>query len=249
MLYVLPYGGMWMHDSYLSMHVYDGWTVGIGNEWKRHFKESPWQQVGRVQLIGGEAIQSQGHNMIQFVDVQGGWGAWHAWQWNTGASKGIDRSLVTVQVGPNVAADIQAKRLVQNENKPLSFDIGLDAEWMASAAFSFSRKHIAYRVSYEARMNVLGAMWLPDYWQSYYETTESVRIERNVRLSHLGNRQFVHQKLAMDFQFRRSTWQLGVRHEYLHYGDKNQHFARQTVGLVVGCIFDYEVKRTPLMGE
>jgi len=249
-LYVLPYGGMWLQDSYLSPLVYDGWMAGIGNEWRGYLDKGglfgEWRYMGNLQVYGGKIVQSQKKNTISHLDVQGGWGSYYRWRIYTGESKGIDASRVHLWAGPYIGVDVMMKELARNVNKPYSFDMGADLQLMAGVSYTFYYKETAYRLLYEGRMNVMGAMWLPDYWQSYYETSEKVNLGGSVAFSYPGNRQFIHQQLAMDFQFRKSTWRLGMMHEYLHYGDKNRHFARQSVGLTVGCIFNYKLTRTGL---
>lgn len=243
-LYAL-YGGQWMQDSYLSPLVYDGWQAGLGNEWWNTFRKNDlWRHTGILQGYAGKVTQSSRHNEITHFDIQAGWGAHRVWGFDTGRPKGTDGSRVEVYAGPFAELDFMAKELARNVNKPYSFDMGADVDLMIGANYSFRYKKTAYRLVYEGRINGLGVMWLPDYWQSYYETTEKVNLGGSVAFSHPGNRQFVHQQLSMDFQFKRSTWRLGAKHEYLHYGDKDRHFARQTVSLTVGCIFNCRVTGT-----
>ena len=247
----LHYGGEWLADSYLSPLLYDGWTIGIGNEWWTDFRKQThqayrWRHIGNLQGFGGNTVQSQKHNVIGFFGFQGGWGAHPVWQFETGPSAGIQNSCVKLYAGPYLGADFMLKSLSTNVNKPLSFDLGLDLNLMVGASYAFRCRKTAYRLLYEGRINVLGAMWLPDYWESYYEITEKVNLDGSICFSHPGNRQFLRQQIAMDFEFIRSTWRLGVIHEYQHYGDQKRHFARQSVALSVGCIFNYKLTKTKL---
>lgn len=243
-VYYAYYSGQWINDSYLSPLTYDGWNAGIGGEWWKESRHYGWRKMGNIQALGGKTIQSQHHNSISCFDVQGGWGMHRYWLFDTGRSKGIDGSSIEVYVGPYAGLDFQMKSLSSNVNKPYSFDAGIDVELMAGASYRFRYKKSAYRLIYEGRINTLGAMWLPDYWQSYYETTEKINLGGSISFSYPGNRQFIHQQLAMDFQFRKYIWRIGMRHEYLHYGDKERHFARQSVSIVAGIIFDTHTLKT-----
>lgn len=238
------YSGEWLSDSYLSPLTYDGWNAGAGSEWWKDSRYwADWRQMGSLQALGGKLIQSQKHNSITYFDIQSGWGMHHRWLYDTGKSRGIDGSSMEVYIGPYLDFDFMMKNISSNVNKPYSFDMGIDAELMAGISYRFFRKKTAYRVLYEGRINALGVMWMPDYGESYYEVTEKI-LKSSVSFAYPGNRQFVHQQLAMDFQLKKNIWRLGIRHEYLHYGDKNRHFARQSVSVVVGCIFDIHTTKT-----
>lgn len=237
------YSGQWLSDSYLSPLTYDGWNAGAGGEWWRESRFYGWRRIGSLQALGGKIIQSQHHNSISYFDIQGGWGMNHSWLYDTGASKGINGSSLEVYVGPYLDLDFMMKNISSNVNKPYSFDMGIDAELMAGVSYRFYHNKQAYRVLYEGRINALGVMWMPDYGESYYEVTEKV-LKSSVSFAYPGNRQFIHQQMAMDFQFKKYIWRVGVRHEYLHYGDKNRHFARQSVSAVIGCIFDLHTTKT-----
>ena len=248
-VFTVYYGGEWLWDSYLSPLLYDGWTAGLGNEWWTDFRHQSarqvrWRHVGSLLVSGGYTTQAQGMNTIGFFDIEAGWGAHPVWRLNTGQTKGIESRHIELYGGAYLGAGVMMQRLLQHDAKTYSFDIGADLSLKAGMGYAFRCKKTAYRLVYEAEMNVLGAMWLPDYWESYYEISEKVNLDGSVVCAHWGNRQHLKQLVALDFEFKHSSWRLGVRHEYLHYGDEKRYFARQQLSLAVGCIFDYKLTKS-----
>jgi hypothetical protein len=49
-------------------------------------------------------------------------------------------------------------------------------------------------------------------------------------------------ELTFDMQLKRSTWRVGIEHEYLEYGIKSMMFSRETVSAVVGCVWQYKIR-------
>ena len=81
--------------------------------------------------------------------------------------------------------------------------------------------------------------YIPDYWHSYFEMGEGVL--GNFRCAGLWNHRHLKHELTFDMQFVRSTWRVGLAHEYLEYGTKEMMFSREMVSAVVGCIWQYKI--------
>lgn len=244
-IFRLQYGGEWAQDSYLSPLLYSGQYIGIGSEWWGRLPGyGRWLSVGLIDIKGGRSYNAPYTNMTYNLGLKGGWGTAFYWPWNTGALPGLDDSKLQAFIGPYLDLDFHARQLGNNVNKPVSFDIGADAEMMVGLQFTMNKKATAYRLGYLARMNVIGIEWLPDYWASYYEHSE--KIDLKVACGWPGNRLNVHQELTLDLQFKKTTWRVGVEHEYLRYGRENMRFSRQTIGVVVGTCLSYTTWGTKL---
>lgn len=242
------YGGNYVMDGYLSPYRFSGWQIGLGNEWWQPFHRQPkadnryWQHVGQVEASYSRLMNSVKQNLIQGVQAEAGWGALHTWQLTHGAAPGIDGGRLAWMMGPYIGADVMGKFLSKNTNKPFSLDLGMDAQLMAGLEYQFQYKKTAYRVRYLGRINAIGIMWQPDYWQSYFEAYEGAGLQESIRFSYVGNRQFIHQEISMDMQFLRSTWRIGLQHEYLRYGTHDLPFRRQEISLVVGTCFGFTTR-------
>ncbi len=145
-----------------------------------------------------------------------------------------------IGLGPYVAGDLMPRYIVSNVNKPYSMDISAEVQAMGFVSYSFGGKKTSYRLRYLVRTNLIGVDFMPDYWESYYEITEG--IAGKTRCAGMWNHRYLHQELTLDMQFRHSTWRIGVRHEYLEYGEKSMWFSREQVSAVIGTCFRYRTK-------
>lgn len=226
----VSYGGLWQQDQYLSPLLYSGQRVGIGNEWWQPLRGA-WHHLGRFDAQFGWTYSSAHTNLIYSLGVSGGWGAYYSWCFR---HTGIELLL-----GPYLDFDWLGKMHGSSVNKPFSMDVALDLCAMGGIAWTFRARTTSYRLRYLVRANVVGVDFLPDYWQSYYELAEGV--PGRVRCTTLTNHRTLRHELTMDMQFHRSTWRVGVAHEYVEYGERGMMFSREQVSAVVGCIWHYRI--------
>lgn len=226
----IKYGWVNQVDPYLSPLAYKGQQIGIGNEWWKHFRKyENWKHVGKLDIHGLRAFSSSGTNYIYGLELQGGWGAYFWMKWFDGRLK--------FMVGPYLGADFMVREIGSNVNKPLSFDVGIDAMLMTGISWSFYGPHSSYRLRYQIRTNLIGFDWLPDYWQSYYEVTEGV--SGTARCSGHWNHNVVRHELTLDMQFPHSTWRVGAEHEFLNYATKDMQFTRNQINILIGWVIQY----------
>lgn len=249
---ILMLKGGWnsMGDQYLSPMLYRGWGLGIGNEWwgtiREHRNEPAtgrWQYVGILDINGQIETSAAKSNKFYSLGINGGWGVHYQWTFNTTPCQ------VKLWVGPYMEIDMRARNHVSNVNKPYSMDLAADIDAMGGVDVSFAAPKTSYRLRYMLRTNLLGVQFVPDYWQSYYEFTERVGLKGNFHCAYPGNRHHIAHSLSLDMQFKRSTWRVGVEHNYLKYGTKNLTFMRNELALVVGCIWQYKINGKVIMRE
>lgn len=258
----IKYGWNGTVDPYLSPLRYNGQEIGIGNEWWREIgnreqekekrEQGIWISVGKIEVAGSKAWSAAKSNYTYGLGAQGSWGA--LWDWSLMKDGRKYNSLPEQQkealhkrgifgfdilVGPELAVDVMARQHASNVNKPYSFDVGADILAVAGASLQFGGKKTAYRLRYMIRTNLIGADFVPEYWQSMYEVAEG-QWKGDIRCSGPWNRNVVRQELTMDFQFIRSTWRLGVEHEWMNYR-RAMEWNRQEVRIVVGCVWKYKI--------
>ncbi len=235
----VEYGGIWQNDEYLSPLIYGGQMIAFGYECRTEFSKLDWSHVGKLHITG--AITDNDRPMVSkqyAVGVNGGWGA----QYNFRRMIGVEG--LNVFVGPYLHADFMGRTITSSQNKPYSMDLGVNIRAHAGMSYTIPCKRSAYRLQYRIMTDLIGAQFAPDYWQSYYEMTQS--IAGTVVFTSLHNRQTLSHELTLDMQFRRSTWRVGVRHEYLQYTANNLHFSREEVSVVVGTVFNHRISKTAL---
>ena len=237
----IRYGWVKHLDPYLSPLSYNGQQIGIGNEWWQAFRQDSklgntgklqnWAHVGRIDVFGLRAYSASWSNYIYGFGFHGGWGAYYKWILADGR--------IMIHLGPYLEADFMAREMGNNVNKPVSFDLGIDAMAMGGISWHFYGKKTSYRLRYLIRTNLIGFDYLPDYWQSMYEVTEGV--SGLARCSGHWNHNVVRHELTLDLQFPHSTWRIGCEHEYLYYATKDMQFLRNQVNIVIGCIWNYKI--------
>ena len=231
----IRWGGINMYDQYISPLLYKGQFIALQKEWWQHFKQQDWEHTGKVKLQGGRMYNKAYTNMIYALGVQGGWGG----QFDFGRMTGING--LHLFLGPYLDADIMAKELINNVNKPYSIDVAVDIKAHAGIAYCFSFRNTSYRVRYTVLTSLLGTQFVPEYGQSYYEITEGI-IGGTIGFSSLHNRLTLRHELTFDMQFPHLSWRIGVEHEYMKHSMNNLDFQREQVSLVIGAVFNYMTK-------
>lgn len=247
-VFKIGYGGTWNVDPYQSPLLYSGQEIRMGGEIAQPFRKiantekGGWAHMGRFSVTGSRAYTATKNNRTYGLGVEGGWSAYHHWDWQTGATPGLKDSKLQVWLGPELNADIMARQQASEVNKPFSVDVGVDAMAMVGLSYTMYAQKTRYRMRYLLDINILGVEFMPDYWESYYEVYKN-RLKGNIHCSGPWNRNRIRQEWCMDFGFKRSTWRLGVEHEWLRYGGKEMTWVRQQVGVVVGCVWQYRTSR------
>ncbi len=235
----VEYGGIWQNDEYLSPLLYNGHMVGIQHEWWTDFMVEDWSHMGKIHITGAITDNNRAvRNMQYAIGVNGGWGA----QYDFHRLMGIQG--LHVFVGPYLHADFMGRSITSYTNKPYSMDMAVNIRLHAGVNYIIPCKRSAYRLKYTFMTDVMGVQFAPDYWQAYYEMLESMA--GIVGFASFHNRQTLSHTLTLDMQFRRSTWRVGVRHEYLQYTMNNLHFSREQVCVVIGTVFNHRISKTPL---
>ena len=191
-----------------------------------------WEHVGRADIGMARYISSAGSNMFWGFQIECGWGAYYRWKW-------IEDRL-QVFAGPYLEGCFAARYHANNVNKPLSFDVAIDAMAMGGLSWSFYGKKTSYRLQYTVRTNLIGFDYLPEYGESYYEITEGVPAV--ARCSGHWNHHTVEHDLSLDLQFPHTTWRIGAEHYFVYYNTKYMHFMRNQICLVVGCCWKYKTR-------
>ena len=231
----VQYGGIWLQDQYLTPLLYSGQQVGLGNTWWQGFTKDTtqcWKHVGKMDVQFGWMHNEMYTNLIYALGLQGGWGTCYEWK--------FDDYGLKVNLGPYLNTDVMGKLHGVSVNKPYSMDLAVNLCALGGLEWSFRAKKTSYRLRYMAMINLIGIDYIPNYWQSYYEMGEGVL--GDFRCAGMWNHRHLQHELSFDMQFKHSTWRVGIKHEYVEYGEKHMMFSREIVGAVVGCIWHYKIK-------
>lgn len=221
-------GGTYITDEYLSALPYSGISFSLDNEWWQTFRRhSAWTHVGEVRLAGGQLRNAHGSNAMVGLGLRGGWGAHYNY---------APVANLAVLAGAVADVDYYGRVLVKSVNKPYSMDLAVALNLSAGVSYTFNAKRSAYRLRYMARTPFAGCMFAPEMGQSYYEMASSLRGTAHFASFH--NRLSLLHELTLDMRFGRSTWRIGVAHDFLRVSVSHLTFSREQVRLVVGTVFD-----------
>lgn len=237
---ILQISGGWSktHDMYLSPLVYTGFQHNLSNEWWQMLrKNNNFSHVGRVELTYGKqrnnAHSSDAYlssNGLQYLSVEGGWGIF----------SNHNSQYMQIIVGPYLGANINVKQIYSSYNKPVSADVAADLSLMFSIGTTLQAKNTSYRLRYLAYLNVIGAQFLPDFWQSYYELEKTWA--KQIRFSYIGARINLRHEISLDMQLPHTTWRVAIRHEYIDYGTNDMRIRNENISIVLGAIFNYKIE-------
>lgn len=221
-------GATYVTDEYLSALPYAGVSFNIDNEWWQPFRrQTAWTHVGELRLTSGRFSNARGSNALVGFGARGGWGAHYNYKPVAG---------LTVLAGVLLEADYYGRVLSKSVNKPYSMDLALALNLSAGIAYTFEAKHSAYRLRYMVRTPFAGCMFVPEMGQSYYEMASS--LQGTAHFASFHNRLALLHELTLDLRFARSTWRIGVAHDFLRVSANHLTAGREQVRLVVGTVFN-----------
>lgn len=189
-------------DTYLSPMEYKGkqFSFLVSRERMTHW-------------MGGDRIsfQSMMQGVFSGTDNPAGnasdWGgriAYDAgWHYHWHAAKGLQ--LLT---GAQVGADLGFLYNDRNGNNPAQGRAGIDLAASAGGIYDFHLRKLPMQLRYQADLPLMGAMFSPQYGQSYYEISQG-NDDHNVCFSHPGNALSLRQLVTLDLIFRRTTLRVG----------------------------------------
>ncbi len=215
-------------DEYLSVLPYSGVSFNLDNEWWQTFRRhSAWTHVGEVRLAGGLLGNAPGSNTMVGFGVRGGWGAHYNY---------TPLPRLTILAGAVADVDYYGRVLVKSVNKPYSMDLAMALNLSAGVGYTFDAKRSAYRLRYMVRTPFVGCMFAPEMGQSYYEMASS--LDGTAHFASFHNRLSLLHELTLDMRFGRSTWRIGVVHDFLRVSVNHLMFSREQVRFVIGTVFD-----------
>ncbi|MDR0541816.1 MAG: DUF3316 domain-containing protein [Dysgonamonadaceae bacterium] len=150
------------YDSYLSPLKYSGWNIGLMGE-----------QIKSTQRLNGRLLVQHLLN-LELADTQNPSGSANAYAGTLEYDYGWYCRLNPVrqfQIYAGLQGDILAGVIynTRNTNNPANAKVNLNLNWSAMAIYPFQIKRQPVRLRYQINMPFVGAMFSPEFGQSYYE--------------------------------------------------------------------------------
>ncbi|GHV57892.1 hypothetical protein FACS1894182_07990 [Bacteroidia bacterium] len=150
------------YDSYLSPLKYSGWNIGLMGE---------QMKIGK-RLNGRLATQHLFN--LEFADTQNPSGSANAYVASLEYDYGLYYRLNPIrkiQLYTGLQGDLLLGVIynTRNTNNPANAKVNLNLNLSAMAIYSFSIKRQLIRLRYQINMPFVGALFSPEFGQSYYE--------------------------------------------------------------------------------
>jgi hypothetical protein len=158
----LGMGGASVYDTYLSPAKYSGWNISLMGE-----------QIKNSRLWDGRLIRQQQFN-LEFADTDNPASTiksyWGYLQYDYGLFYRFD-PVQKLQLFAGVQGDLMAGAIhnLRNTNNPVNAKADLNLNLSAIAVYPLQIKRQPIRLRYQISTTFVGAMFSPEFGQSYYE--------------------------------------------------------------------------------
>ena len=150
------------YDSYLSPLKYSGWNIGLIGE-----------QMKTTRLLKGR-ISTQHLLCLEFADTKNPSKSANSYIGSVNYNYGMYYQFDPVrklQLWAGLQSDVLAGAIynLRNTNNPANAKVNLDINLSGMAAYRFHIKRQAVQLRYQLNLPFLGALFSPEFGQSYYE--------------------------------------------------------------------------------
>ena len=189
-------------DTYLSPLEYTGTEVRILREHARltHLMNDrvAYQNTLQGYIAYCKSPTDDAKTISGMVDWTFAW----RYQWQPSES-------LTLQAGPAIGTHLGFAYNTRNGNNPAQARIAVDAGLSAAASYRFQCLGKSFTARYQADLPLVGAMFSPNYTQSYYEIFSLGNYDHNICATHLFQAFNISQMLSLDMPLGNHTIRLG----------------------------------------
>ena len=216
-------------DSYLSPNNYMGFELSFLNEnWRRSAGcETLFLQSISDTSVGLVVAGSSSSSFVVDEALS------DAWAWRIGRL-----GPVAFCAGPEWQGRFGLVYNTRNSNNPANVKLGLHVGGMGMAEVRYRIFRIPVRTSYQVDMPLVGAVFSPQYSQSYYEIFTLKHFAGTVHFVSPHNGFSLRHILTTDMTLRHSILRLSVLSDSYQYRTSTNSFALCSLRLGVGLVFN-----------
>jgi len=211
-------------DTYLSPEEYTGVEVRLmastlktKAEWSNLFQHEGY--LSNVENRSGDGSELAGMYRFRY-----------------GRMKNISLPVenLSLRVGGQATANIGFLYNLRNTNNPAQGRAGLQLGPIAQADYSFSVFKLPFSLHYQASVPLVGAMFSPNYGQSYYEIFSRGNYDHNIVPTTIVSTPSLRQTLTLDFTIAKKTFCIGYLGDYDQYKVNNLKYHNYTHAVLIG---------------
>ena len=193
-------------DTYLSPEKYQGQEVTYLSHTIRDYDGKPLSK-----LIRHQGTFAQVHNRANNAnELAGMYYFSYGWLYNWH----FFSNQLIVKAGGSIEANLGFVYNTRNSNNPAQARAALNISPTAAAEYHFYIKRLPFAVRYEFAVPLVGAMFSPNYGQSYYEIFSRDNYDHNIVFTHPGNIPSLRHMFTADFTLWHQTFRIGYLGNY-----------------------------------
>ncbi|MDO4190475.1 MAG: DUF3316 domain-containing protein [Bacteroidales bacterium] len=231
-------GSAVLYDDYLSPLDYLGWKTQLQFDYGRYFKASQQCNLSwfnRWNVGYASVINRAGTARIPAASFAFAYGMKYHF-------RPARRLVVTLGGAANL--DFMIKYGSRNVNNPASADGAVDVGINAGVSYLIQQQRLVMRVSYNLETPMLGAVFVPEMGESYYEMYLG-NLHNVAHFASFHNRLALNGELNCDFVLKHTILRLQLQHHHAAWHANNLYFCRAEWLAGVGFVFNFK----PLGGK
>jgi hypothetical protein len=192
-------------------------------------------------------INSSQSAMITLFDVKLGFGSYYHWR---------PVKNLTFQAGAIMEVYGAVKMQSRNVNNIGSGDIALTLAAAGKARYDIPTKPVIISFQYAVSTPIVGAMFIPEWGQSYFEIYEHIKqsLPNVIKFSSFHNKYGVNGKFNIDLIFKGFTLRTGFAHNNMYWSGNDLAFYHNDIYGEIGTVIDLQLlcgqkalKRAPVL--
>ena len=190
-------------DTYLSPMEYKGPQVGFLHDTYRTLQRNPhivFQTLTQGELSYTDNPAQNAHDMGGSIRYDAGWGR----QWKDILWKDLDFT-----VGGMAGGTLGFLYNNRNGNNPAQARANITASAFVRADYRFKIRKQTLALHYQAHMPLIGATFMPQFGQSYYDLFDRGNYDHNIRCMHPANALSLRQLFTVDIPVRHACLSVG----------------------------------------
>lgn len=233
---MLGLGGMDILDTYLSAEKYKGSELRYISHTTREWTD---RKISHEIIHQGNV--AFGCNRADNADEMAGsyrisYGISYNW-------KLMDGQL-NVKAGGMAEAGAGFCYNMRNGNNPAQAQLAIDLAPSAGVAYRLKAWGHTMFISYDAIVPILGAMFSPNYGQSYFEIFNRGNYDKNIVATTIFNAPSLRQTLSVDFYFKSTALRLGCLNDIRQAKVNNLKYHQYSNMLVIGFVKRFKLIKT-----
>lgn len=213
-------------DTYLSPLAYKGPQITYLHETHRTLGRNPnilFMTMTQGDFSYTDSPAENAHDIGGNIHYDAGWGR----QWTNVLLSNLD-----LTAGGLAGGNLGFLYNDRNGNNPAQAHAGIAFSAFVRADYRFKIKRQTLALHYQAHLPLLGAAFMPQYGQSYYDIFDRGHYDHNIRATHPGNALSLRQLLTVDIPIRRATISIGYLSDLRQFhtnGLKQHQYGRSFV--------------------